>query len=249
MRIVIAKDYEDLSRKAAHVIAGQLIMRPDTVLGLATGATPLRCYELLTHMAEEKLVSFRQCKIFNLDEYYSLSPENPQSYGYFMKQHLFSRVDILPENTFIPNGLAENIAQECQAYEDLIRRAGGIDLQLLGIGRNGHIGFNEPDVSFEAFTHLVALDQDTIQANSKFFNTREEVPKTAISMGIKTIMQARGILLLASGAEKAETVYQMVYGKISPDVPASVLQIHPNATVLVDEAAGQRLQEMQNKVL
>lgn len=245
MRIVIAKNYEDLSRKAAHAIAGQLIMRPDTVLGLATGATPLRCYELLSEMAQKEIVSFRQCTTFNLDEYYGLSAESPQSYAWFMKRHLFDRVDILLENTHIPNGLAENIAEECQAYEDSIRQAGGIDLQLLGIGRNGHIGFNEPDVSFEAFTHLVRLDQDTINANAKFFSTPEEVPKTAISMGIKTILQARGILLLASGAEKAETVFQMVRGKISPDVPASVLQIHPNATVLVDEAAGRNLLEME----
>ncbi len=245
MRIVIAKDYQALSKKAAHIIAGQLIMKPDSVLGLATGSTPLGTYQTLVTMVEDGLASFSQAQTFNLDEYYGLGPQDPQSYYYFMQQNLFSRVDMRSNCIHIPDGLAGDVQMECLRYEEQIRRHGGIDLQLLGIGRNGHIGFNEPDLKFEAITHLVALDQDTIEANARFFDEPSQVPRQAISMGIKTIMHARKILLLASGKEKASTVYQMVYGDIRPELPASVLQIHPDVTIIVDEAAAEGLAQMR----
>lgn len=243
MRIIIAKDYQDLSRKAAHIIAGQLIMKPDSVLGLATGSTPIGTYRVLKQMFQDGLISFSGVTTFNLDEYIGLEADSDQSYRYFMEQELFSAVDIQAEHIHIPSGVAEDITMECNAYEVAIRAAGGIDLQLLGIGRNGHIGFNEPDLKFEASTHLVKLDEDTIKVNSRFFDSEEEVPKMAISMGIKTIMHAKKIILLASGIEKAQTVYQMVYGDIHPELPASVLQIHPDVTVILDEAAASELMQ------
>lgn len=241
MRIIIAKDYEDLSKKAAHIIAGQLIMKPDSVLGLATGSTPIGTYRYLKQMYSDGLISFSRVTSFNLDEYIGLDEKSDQSYIYFMKQELFNAVDINEKRIHIPCGVANDVSQECKNYESDIRKAGGIDLQLLGIGRNGHIGFNEPDLKFEASTHLVALDEDTIKANARFFESEAEVPKTAISMGIKTIMHAKKIVLLASGKEKASTIYQMVYGDIHPELPASVLQIHPDVIVIVDEDAASEL--------
>lgn len=241
MRIIIAKDYEDLSKKAAHIIAGQLIMKPDSVLGLATGSTPIGTYKYLKQMYADGLISFSSVTTFNLDEYVGLDATSDQSYRFFMEKELFSAVDIKSDHIFIPSGIAEDVAAECKAYEVAIRKAGGIDLQLLGIGRNGHIGFNEPDLKFEASTHLVKLDEDTLQANARFFDREEEVPKTAISMGIKTIMHAKKIILLASGVEKASTIYQMIYGDIHPELPASVLQIHPDVTVILDEGAAGEL--------
>ena len=241
MRIVIAKDAQDMSKKAAHILAGQLIMKPESVLGLATGSTPLETYKYLVSMYNDGLISFERAITFNLDEYYGLEPSSDQSYKYFMEENLFKHVDINEKNIHIPNGVCSDIFLECQNYEAKIRQHGGIDFQLLGIGRNGHIGFNEPDVKFEAITHLVQLDEDTIEANSRFFETIEEVPKEAISMGIKTIMHSKKILLLASGQEKAKTVYNMVYGDIKPELPASVLQIHPDVTIILDEAAAQEL--------
>lgn len=241
MRIIIAKDYQDMSKKAAHILAGQLIMKPDSVLGLATGSTPVGTYQMLRQMYDDGLISFSGVRTFNLDEYIGLDASSDQSYQYFMNKELFDHVDMLPEHIQIPSGTALDIQGECASYENKIKAAGGIDLQLLGIGRNGHIGFNEPDLKFEASTHLVKLDQDTIEANSRFFNSIDEVPKEAISMGIKTIMHAKKILLLASGKEKADTIYEMVFGDIHPELPASVLQIHPDVTVIVDESAAGRL--------
>ncbi len=241
MRIIIAKNYEDLSKKSSHIIAGQLIMKPDSVIGLATGSTPIGTYKVLKQMYHDDLISFSGVTTFNLDEYIGLDEHSDQSYRYFMNKELFDEVDIKPERVHIPSGAAETILDECIHYEASIRKAGGIDLQLLGIGRNGHIGFNEPDLKFEASTHLVALDEDTIKANARFFNSEDEVPKMAISMGIKTIMHSRRILLLASGIEKAEMIYQMVYGDIHPELPASVLQIHPDVIVILDEAAASEI--------
>ena len=187
MRVIIANDYQDLSRKAAAIIANQLWIKPESVLGLATGSTPVGTYkELIRHHKEEGL-DFSKMTAFNLDEYYDLSPEHDQSYAYFMKDHLFNHVDANPAKRHIPSGLAADIQTECNAYEAKIKAAGGIDMQLLGIGRNGHIGFNEPDLKFEAKTHLVKLDQDTIDANARFFESPDLVPRQAISMGIKTI--------------------------------------------------------------
>lgn len=237
MRIIIAKDYEELSKKAANLLASQITLKPNSVLGLATGSTPVGAYRELVKIYQEDHINFSEVTTFNLDEYYGLDKSNPQSYHYFMIEHLFGHVNINPMNINIPNGRAINVQQECIDYENKIKQAGGIDLQLLGIGRNGHIGFNEPDVKFEAETHLVTLDEDTIEANSRFFASPEEVPRKAFSMGIKTIMHSRKIILMASGEEKAETIFSMINGKITPELPASVLQLHPDVVVLLDEKA------------
>jgi len=245
MRIIIAKDYEALSRRAAILLAGQIILKPDSVLGLATGSTPVGTYHHLVSLYSEGLVDFSDIITFNLDEYYGLAPDNKFSYSWFMEEHLFKHVNNKPENVHIPNGLAQDVKAECQEYEQMIRQAGGIDLQLLGIGRNGHIGFNEPDLKFETQTHLVELDEETIAVNSRFFDSADQVPRHAISMGIKTIMQSRRIILLASGAEKAQVVQEMAYGSITPNVPASVLQLHPDVTVIADREAARFLSEQE----
>lgn len=241
MKILIVKDYNEMSRKAANIVASQIILKPDSVIGLATGDTPKGMYKELVKLYEDDDIDFAQVKTFNLDEYYGLDKENPESYHYYMMENLFKHVNIKEENINVPNGMAESIEKECEGYERRIEEAGGIDLQVLGIGRNGHIGFNEPDLKFEAKTHLVKLDEDTIKANSRFFDSIEEVPKLAISMGIKTIMHARKIILLASGKEKAEAIYRTVNGKITPEVPASVLQLHPDVTLIVDKEAASLL--------
>jgi len=241
MRIVIAKDYAELSKKAANLLASQITLKPNSVLGLATGSTPMGAYSELIRIYEEGDISFTELVTFNLDEYYGLDKENAQSYYYFMMENLFKYVNINKNNIYIPDGRAKDIHNECIEYERKIKQAGGIDLQLLGIGRNGHIGFNEPDVKFEAQTHLVTLDEDTIEANSRFFTAMEDVPRRAISMGIKTIMHSRKIILLASGEEKAETINNMINGKITPELPASVLQLHPDVVVLLDEKAACKL--------
>ncbi|PAB59162.1 glucosamine-6-phosphate deaminase [Anaeromicrobium sediminis] len=241
MRIIIVKDYEELSKKAANVISGQVILKPNSVLGLATGSTPLGTYKSLVKMYKEGVVDFSKTITYNLDEYYGLAKNHINSYNYFMDKNLFSHINILKENIHIPNGEAHDIEAECVLYEQSIEKSGGIDLQLLGIGRNGHIGFNEPDLTFEALTHMVKLDKDTIEVNSRFFENIDDVPKKAISMGIKTIMRARKILLLASGIEKAEAVYKSIKGKITPDLPASVLQLHPDVIYILDEDAASLL--------
>ncbi len=241
MNILIVKDYNEMSRKAANIVVSQIILKPDSVIGLATGDTPKKMYEEIVELYNNGDVDFAQVKTFNLDEYYGLRKENPESYYYYMMENLFNHVNINKENINIPNGMAENIERECEEYEKRIEKAGGIDLQVLGIGRNGHIGFNEPDLKFEGKTHLVKLDEDTIKANSRFFDSIEEVPKLAISMGIKTIMHARKIILLASGKEKSEAIYKAVNGKITPELPASVLQLHPDVTLIVDKEAASLL--------
>ncbi|MDF2530793.1 MAG: nagB [Clostridia bacterium] len=241
MRIIIAKDYDELSKKTANLLASQITLKPNSVLGLATGSTPVGAYNELVRIYKEGDINFTEVVTFNLDEYYGLDKENPQSYYYFMMENLFKHVNINKHNIHIPNGRAKDIELECIEYENKIKQAGGIDLQLLGIGRNGHIGFNEPDVKFEAQTHLVTLDEDTIEANSRFFTALDEVPRKAISMGIKTIMHSRKIILLASGEEKAETINSMINGKITPELPASVLQLHPDVVVLLDEKAACKL--------
>ncbi len=241
MRIILAKDYEEMSQKAAHIIAGQIIMKPDSVLGLATGSTPLGTYDSLVTMHREGLLSFREATSFNLDEYVGLDGTSEQSYSYFMRKNFFEKVDISMDNVFIPSGIARDVAEECDSYEEKIRRRGGIDLQLLGIGRNGHIGFNEPDVKFEALTHLVQLDQETIHDNARFFQDIRQVPREAISMGIRTILHSRRILLLASGKEKADTVRNMIHGEIKPSLPASILQLHPDCVVILDQGAASKI--------
>lgn len=241
MRIIKAKDYDKLSKKAANIIASQVILNPESVLGLATGSTPIGTYRELVRMYNEGIISFKDIITFNLDEYYGLDKGDKQSYSYFMYDKLFDYIDISKNNINIPNGKTDDIQRECHGYENKIKKSGGIDLQLLGIGKNGHIGFNEPDLKFEALTHLVKLDKETIDSNSRFFNSIEEVPKMAISMGIKTIMHSKKIILLASGEEKGKVIYEMIYGKITPKLPASVLQLHPDVTVIVDKEAGYML--------
>lgn len=241
MKIIVVNNYNEMSKKAANIIASQIILNSNSVLGFATGDTPLGTYKELINIYNEGDIDFSDIKTFNLDEYYHLPKENPQSYNFYMSENLFKRVNVKPENIHIPNGMCDSIEDECASYEETIKQAGGIDLQLLGIGRNGHIGFNEPDLKFEATTHLVHLDEDTIKANSRFFDSIEEVPTKAISMGIKTIMQAKKIVLLASGVEKSEAIYNTVKGSITPEVPASVLQLHPDVTVIIDKDAGSRL--------
>lgn len=232
MNIIKASDYNDMSRKAANVISAQVILKPTCVLGLATGSTPIGTYKQLVEWYNKGDLDFSRVKSVNLDEYCGLSAENNQSYRYFMNDNFFSHINIDTENTFVPNGLATNLEEECERYDSLIYQMGGIDLQLLGIGLNGHIGFNEPDIRFEKTTHIVELDESTIQANARFFQNADEVPRQAITMGIKSIMHAKKVLLIAGGHEKEEIIKKALYGPITPDVPASILQLHPDLTVI-----------------
>ncbi|WML36930.1 glucosamine-6-phosphate deaminase [Clostridium sp. OS1-26] len=241
MRIIVVENYEEMSKKAAAMMASQIILKPESVLGLATGDTPLGMYRELIRMYNENMIDFSKVKTFNLDEYYGLGKDSNQSYNYYMTNNLFKHINIDKENINIPNGMAKNIEEECISYEKRIKEAGGIDIQVLGIGVNGHIGFNEPDVNFEAETHLVNLDEKTIESNSRFFKCIEEVPTKAISMGIKTIMHSKKIVLLANGASKADAIAKTVNGKISPEVPASILQLHQDVAIIVDKEAASKL--------
>ncbi|WMJ81779.1 glucosamine-6-phosphate deaminase [Clostridium sp. MB40-C1] len=241
MRIIVVDGYEEMSKKAANMVVSQVILKPDSVLGLATGDTPIGMYEEIISLYKNEEVDFSKVKTFNLDEYYGLSKENPQSYHYYMINHLFNHVNIYENNINIPNGMAQNIESECKNYDKKIVEVGGIDLQVLGIGVNGHIGFNEPDISFESETHLVNLDEKTIESNSRFFNSKEEVPTKAISMGIKTIMHSKKIILLACGSSKANAIFETINGKINPNMPASILQLHRDVVVIVDKEAASKL--------
>lgn len=241
MRIICTQDYQQLSKKAADIVASQIILKPDSILGLATGSTPLDMYKQLIMAYREGHINFKEVTTFNLDEYYGLDKENEQSYSYYMHENFFKHINIDIDKVNIPSGAAKDIKKECLEYEKRIRSLGGIDIQVLGIGRNGHIGFNEPDLKFEALTHIVKLDEQTIKDNSRFFDTIEDVPTKAISMGIKTIMRARKIILLANGKEKADAIYGAIYGKITPELPASVLQLHPDVVFIVDNEAASRL--------
>ena len=237
MRIYREKDYKAVSRRAANLISAQIIMKPDCVLGLATGSSPIGAYDQLVEWYEKGDLDFSKVTSVNLDEYIGLTADNDQSYHYFMKHHLFSRVNIDMANTHVPNGVAADMKAECEAYDAFIKSVGGIDLQLLGIGNNGHIGFNEPGEAFEKETHCVKLTENTIQANARFFENIDDVPKYAYSTGIKNIMQARSILLVASGKAKAEALYNSLFGPITPNVPASILQLHNNVSIVADEEA------------
>lgn len=237
MRIYRAKDYYDMSRKAANIISAQVILKPSCVLGLATGSTPVGLYGQLVNWYEKGDLDFSEVRTVNLDEYKGIAPEDEQSYYYFMHRNLFDRVNIRPENTNLPNGLAADPEAECRRYEALIQSLGGIDLQLLGMGHNGHIGFNEPGAAFEKETHCVTLTERTIEANKRFFASEDQVPRQAFTMGIKTIMQARKILVVISGEEKAETVKRAFFGPVTSEVPASILQMHNDVIVVADEAA------------
>lgn len=237
MRIIKAKSYDDASRACANLIAAQMVVKPDSVLGLATGSTPIGTYEHLVKYYENGDIDFSSIHSVNLDEYKGLSPENDQSYRYFMNDHLFSHVNIKKENTNVPNGLEPDANKACEDYEAIIASLGGIDLQLLGLGPNGHIGFNEPCDEFVKKTHCVDLTESTIQANSRFFASMDGVPKKAYTMGIQTIMNARKVVLIATGSNKAETVKKAFFGPITPEVPASILQLHPDCTIVLDAEA------------
>lgn len=237
MRIYRAKDYNDMSRKAANILSAQVILKPYSVLGLATGSSPLGVYSQLIEWYQKGDIDFSEVTTINLDEYKGLSPENEQSYHYFMWDHFFRHVNIRPENTHIPNGMEEDVEKECIRYESIIQRFGGIHMQLLGLGQNGHIGFNEPGSSFDKDTHCVALTESTITANTRFFEKPEDVPRHAFTMGIRSIMQARRILVIASGENKAKIVKEAFFGPVTPHVPASVLQLHNNVTLVGDESA------------
>ena len=237
MRIYREKDYEAMSRRAAQIIAAEIVHDPACVLGLATGSTPEGAYRCLADWFRKGLISFREIRSVNLDEYMGLDPSHGQSYRHFMQAKLFGHVDIAPENTRVPDGMAADPAAECARYDAWIRSLGYPSLQLLGIGRNGHIGFNEPGDRFVQETHVVDLAESTIDANSRFFTSRDEVPRQAISMGVGAIMGARKVLLCASGEEKAEAIRNTVRGPVTPMCPASVLRLHPNVVLVADEAA------------
>ena len=237
MKIYKAKDYKDMSRKAANIISAQVIMKPNCVLGLATGSTPIGTYDQLVEWYNKGDLDFSEVTTVNLDEYKGLPRTNDQSYYYFMHQHLFDRVNIDPERTNVPNGMEPDAEKECGRYEELIRSLGGVDLQLLGLGHNGHIGFNEPGEAFEKETHCVDLTESTIEANKRFFASADDVPKQAYTMGIKTIMQAKKILIVVNGENKADIVARAFFGPVTPEVPASILQLHNDVTLVGDEAA------------
>ena len=237
MKIIKAKDYNDMSRKAANIISAQVIMKPNCVLGLATGSTPIGTYAQLVDWYRKGDLDFSEVTTVNLDEYKGLTRENDQSYYYFMNDNLFSKVNINLERTFLPDGMEPDSDKACRDYNKVIADVGGVDLQLLGLGHNGHIGFNEPGMAFEAETHCVNLTESTMKANQRFFASMEDVPRQAYTMGIKTIMQAKKILIVVSGADKAAIVKEAFFGPITPKVQASVLQLHNDVTLVADEAA------------
>ena len=241
MRIIKAKDYDDLSRKAANIISAQVLLKPDCVLGLATGSTPIGTYKQLIEWYEKGDLDFSAAKSVNLDEYRGLTRDNDQSYYYFMYNNLFKHININMENTNVPDGTEPDSEKECSRYENVIEAYGGVDLQLLGFGHNGHIGFNEPDKDFPRTTHCVDLTQSTIEANKRFFASVDDVPKQAYTMGIGTIMKARKILLVVSGADKAQILHDVLCGPVTPEVPASILQLHSDVIVVADEAAMAKL--------
>lgn len=237
MRIYKAKDYEEMSRKAAGIVSAQIIMKPDCVLGLATGSTPVGLYKQLIKWYRNGDLDFSGVRTVNLDEYKGISRENDQSYYYFMHQNLFDHVNIPAGNTHLPDGMEPDSEKECRRYEELIQSMGSVDLQLLGIGHNGHIGFNEPADAFDKLVHCVNLTQSTIEANKRFFASAKEVPRQAYTMGIQTIMRSKKILIIANGEGKADIVRDAFFGPITPMVPASVLQLHNDVTLVADEAA------------
>lgn len=232
MRVIETKSYAELSRKAANLISAQVLSKPDSVLGLATGSTPIGTYKQLIEWYEKGDLDFSEVKSINLDEYVGLTGDHDQSYRYFMNTNLFNHVNIDKSKTNVPSGVAEDLEAECVRYDALIESMGGIDLQLLGIGHNGHIGFNEPADSFVVPTHVVELGETTINANARFFSSADEVPKKAVTMGIKAIMQAKKVLLIANGKDKKAIVEKALYGPVTPEVPASILQFHPDLTVV-----------------
>ena len=240
MEVIIKNNYEEMSQLAAEYLINTVKVKVDAILGLPTGSTPIGMYQAIINQYKDN-ISFQNVRTFNLDEYVGLDKTNKNSYRYFMDENLFSHIDIKEDSIHIPNGLAQDAEQECLNYEKLLSSTGQMDIMYLGIGHNGHIGFNEPKDFFEPFTHVVKLAEDTIEANKRFFDSLESVPKTAITMGIKTIMSAKKIILLASGESKAEAILKTVKGKITPKVPASILQLHDDVTLIIDKDAAKYL--------
>ncbi|MFS0655196.1 glucosamine-6-phosphate deaminase [Bacillus sp. 179-C3.3 HS] len=238
MKIIEFKDKYELGKEAAAFIARTIEEKPDAVLGLATGGTPMDTYKELIQLHQSNQLSFKQVRTVNLDEYAGLEPEDENSYMTYMKRQLFDHIDIPEGQYHLPNGNASNLTEECLSYEKLIQELGGIDLQLLGIGQNGHIGFNEPGTPFDSKTHVVQLDENTRQANARYFSSIDEVPKEAITMGIQSILSSKKILLLASGTSKAEVIKYLEQAEIHPDFPASALKLHSDVTIFIDKEAG-----------
>ena len=247
MKIYCEKDYEAMSRRAAGILAAQVILKPDCVLGLATGSSPVGAYQELVRRYQAGELDFSRVTSVNLDEYKGLSGENDQSYRYFMDTNLFNQVNIDKNRTFVPNGLEPDSGKACAEYNEIIRREGPVDLQLLGLGNNGHIGFNEPSSFFEKETHCVDLTASTIEANKRFFEKEEDVPRQAYTMGIGNIMQAKKILLIVSGEAKADALTKAFCGPVTPEIPASILQFHPDVTLVGDEAAMSKLTGLLGK--
>jgi glucosamine-6-phosphate deaminase len=245
MEVIITRDYEEMSWVAAQIIRRQIIRKPDSVLGLATGGTPLGIYKELIRLHREEGLDFSKLTTFNLDEYLGLPPSHSQSYHYFMRENLFKQINISPTRIHIPNGMAEDIDSHCQWYEEEIKKAGGIDLQLLGIGSDGHIAFNEPGSSLGSRTRLKTLTESTIKDNARFFEREEDVPHFAITMGVGTIFEARSIVLAANGEKKAQVCADFIEGPVTARVTASLLQLHPRVHVVLDESAASKLKEAE----
>src|SRR3954466_5735996 len=241
MEVVVLPSYEQMSRAAAQVVADVLNAKPNAVLGMATGSTPLGLYQELVRMHREEGLDFTQVTTFNLDEYVGLRPEHAQSYHYFMQENFFRHVNIAPSNIYIPSGTTSNYRSFCEWYERRIEECGGIDVQILGIGSDGHIAFNEPGSSLSSRTRLKTLAKSTIDDNARFFSTRDEVPIYAITMGVGTILEARKLVMVANGSKKADAIAQAVEGPVSSMITASALQLHPDALVYVDEPAAGKL--------
>lgn len=237
IKTIITKDYEDMSRKAANIISSQIVLKPDSVLGLATGSTPVGTYKVLVERFNKGDLDFSSIRTVNLDEYQGLTKDNDQSYYYFMMENLFRHVNINTDNVNIPDGTQTDTDAECRRYNRIIEEMGGVDIQLLGLGANGHIGFNEPCDEFIYGTHLVSLTQSTIDANSRFFQSIDEVPKSSYTMGIGQIMSARKILVVVNGKGKAEILRTLIKEPVTPNVPASILQFHPDVTIVADQEA------------
>ncbi len=246
--IIVKENYEEVSKKAAQLVGAQVTLNPKSVLGLATGSTPEGMYNNLIKMYENDIIDFSQVISFNLDEYYNLSPENNQSYKYYMDSKFFDHINIKKQNIHIPNGMTDDTETTCKQYDEDIFSCDKIDMQILGIGTNGHIGFNEPDIHFEAGTHLVKLDEETIKANSRFFDSIHEVPTQAISMGIRNIMQSKKIILLATGKGKIDAVKKMLFEEITPALPASILQVHNDVIIIVDKVIGDEIIKNKNLI-
>ncbi|HLS60944.1 MAG TPA: glucosamine-6-phosphate deaminase [Virgibacillus sp.] len=237
MKIIKVKDYDEMSTTACELMVDRIKTIKNPVLGLATGSTPIGLYEQLIETYKQDHVSFKNVTTFNLDEYIGLAKDNPNSYHFFMSEKLFNHIDISPEKTYVPNGVASDLKQEAVDYERLIQKENGIDLQVLGLGTNGHIAFNEPGTKFSSRTDIVDLAQATLDANARFFDSIDEVPTQAVTMGIESIMEGREIVLLVSGEGKAEALKSTINGEVTEDFPASILQTHQNVTIIADEAA------------